>query len=93
MRDLQGDIDYILLDGPTIAGRIAEMGRQIAADYADCEDLLLVCVLKGAFMFLADLSRALDAAAQPGLHGYLQLWQGNHQQRCGADHHGPESPY
>lgn len=59
MRDLRDDIDYILLDEATIAARIAELGRQIAADYAGHEDLLLVCVLKGAFMFLADLTRAL----------------------------------
>lgn len=39
-----------------IQARWAEMGAQISADYAG-EDLLLVAVLKGAFMSLADLSR------------------------------------
>ncbi|MEZ4517588.1 MAG: hypoxanthine phosphoribosyltransferase [Chloroflexota bacterium] len=59
MRDLQDDIAYVLLDQETLATRIAELGQQISADYADYDDLLLVCVLKGGFMFLADLTRAL----------------------------------
>lgn len=59
MHDLHDDIAYVLLDEATIAQRIRELGAQIAADYADHEDLLLVCVLKGGFMFLADLTRAL----------------------------------
>lgn len=39
--------------------RIAELGRQIAADYAG-RTPLLVGVLKGAFVFMADLARAID---------------------------------
>lgn len=42
-----------------LAGRIAELGAQITADYAD-RPPLLVGVLKGAFMFMADLTRAVD---------------------------------
>jgi hypoxanthine phosphoribosyltransferase len=41
-----------------IATRIAEMGRQIAADYAG-KELVLVGVLKGSWIFLADLARAI----------------------------------
>jgi hypoxanthine phosphoribosyltransferase len=39
--------------------RIAELGAEITADYAD-HPPLLIGVLKGAFMFMADLSRAID---------------------------------
>ena len=39
--------------------RIAELGRQITADYAG-RPPLLVGVLKGAFVFMSDLSRAID---------------------------------
>jgi hypoxanthine phosphoribosyltransferase len=39
--------------------RIGELGAQITADYAD-RPPLLVCVLKGAYPFLADLARAID---------------------------------
>ena len=43
-----------------IAERVAELARQISADYADVDELLLVGVLRGAFIFLADLARRLD---------------------------------
>src|SRR6201992_4335665 len=39
--------------------RIADLGKEIAADYDD-HPPLLVGVLKGAFMFMADLSRSID---------------------------------
>lgn len=42
-----------------IAARVAELAREISADYADKAPLVLVGVLKGAFIFLADLSRQL----------------------------------
>lgn len=49
----------IILSSETLQERIAELGAQITADYAD-DPPLLVCVLKGAVMFLADLARAID---------------------------------
>ena len=39
--------------------RISEMGRQITADYVG-KDLVILCILKGSFMFAADLARAID---------------------------------
>lgn len=39
--------------------RIGELGAEIASDYAD-EPLHLICVLNGAFIFMADLVRAID---------------------------------
>lgn len=42
-----------------IKARIAELGREIAADYAGL-DLQLICVLNGAFVFMADLVRSID---------------------------------
>lgn len=59
MRDLQNDIATILIDEATIAQRIGELAELIEADYAAYDDLLLICVLKGGFMFLADLTRAM----------------------------------
>ncbi len=51
----------ILIDGPTIAQRVAELGAQISADYRSVGgDLVVVAVLKGSFLFLADLVRAID---------------------------------
>jgi hypoxanthine phosphoribosyltransferase len=51
----------VLLTADDIKSRIAELGAQITEDYADhSEPLLLVGVLKGAALFLADLVRAVD---------------------------------
>ncbi len=57
---LQEDVDKILIDEQQLSERINEMARQVMEDYRDVDDLLLVCVLKGAYMFLADFSRALE---------------------------------
>jgi hypoxanthine phosphoribosyltransferase len=42
-----------------IQRRVTELAEQISADYADRGDVVLIGVLKGAFIFLADLSRQL----------------------------------
>ncbi len=54
------DLEKVLLTAGQIRGRIAELAAQVDADYADRE-VLLVGVLKGAVMVMADLSRALTA--------------------------------
>jgi hypoxanthine phosphoribosyltransferase len=59
VHDLRDDIDYILIDESALQERVRDLARQIDADYAAEEDLLLICVLKGGYMFLADLSRQL----------------------------------
>jgi hypoxanthine phosphoribosyltransferase len=46
-----------LIDEASLQKRVAELGQQISADYADCEDLMLLCILKGGVMFLCDLTR------------------------------------
>jgi hypoxanthine phosphoribosyltransferase len=48
-----------LLSSEAIDARVAELGHEIARDYAG-RDLVLVCSLKGAFVFTADLARAID---------------------------------
>jgi hypoxanthine phosphoribosyltransferase len=48
-----------LVDEEQIAQRLTEMGAEITRDYQG-KDLLLVAVLKGAFMLMADLSRRID---------------------------------
>ena len=50
----------ILIDRAVIQSRVAELGAQIGRDYADAGGpLLLLGVLKGAAVFLADLARAI----------------------------------
>jgi hypoxanthine phosphoribosyltransferase len=48
----------VLITSEQIQKRVAEMAAQIAADYPD-GPLYLISILKGAFIFLADLARAL----------------------------------
>ncbi len=48
-----------LLTEEQIQRRVKELGAQITRDYAT-KDLALVAVLKGSYMFLADLARAID---------------------------------
>ena len=59
----------ILLDEKTIAERIAELAREIAA--AEPKDLLVVAILKGSFMFAADLLRALHRV---GLEPHVEFF-------------------
>ncbi|MGE5761882.1 MAG: hypoxanthine phosphoribosyltransferase [Gemmatimonadota bacterium] len=54
------DTPAALISQRRIAERVEELARQISADYAEVDDLLLVGVLRGAFIFLADLARQLD---------------------------------
>ncbi len=48
-----------LIDETTIRKRVVELGRQISDDYAGRE-VVMVPVLKGSFVFAADLARAVD---------------------------------
>jgi len=55
-QDLQPDI---LVTREQIAARVAELGAQITADYKERE-LVIIGILKGAIVFLADLIREID---------------------------------
>jgi len=53
------DITEVLVTADEIRRRVAEMGREIARDYAG-RNAILVGVLKGAAMFMVDLAREVD---------------------------------
>jgi hypoxanthine phosphoribosyltransferase len=57
-KDLGSDLEKVLVTEEQIAQRLTEMAAEIDADY-EGRDLLLVGVLKGAVMVMADLARAL----------------------------------
>lgn len=59
VRNLENDVAEVLIAEEQLQQRIFELARDIAEDYDGIQDLLLICVLKGAYMFLADLSREL----------------------------------
>lgn len=55
---LHPDIESVLLSEEDIRGIVARMGAQISADYED-KNPLIISVLRGAFVFAADLMRAI----------------------------------
>jgi hypoxanthine phosphoribosyltransferase len=57
--DLHQDIGEVLISEERLAARIAELGAQISEDYAG-KDLMLVGILKGCTLFLADLVREIS---------------------------------
>lgn len=61
--DMGAELQKILITPEQLRQRVVELAAEIDADYADRE-LLLVGVLKGAVMVMADLARALHAPAQ-----------------------------
>jgi len=56
---LTDDIARVLISAGELQVRIAELGAQVSADYAG-QDPLLVGVLRGVFVFMADLVRAIS---------------------------------
>jgi hypoxanthine phosphoribosyltransferase len=60
---LGSDLEKVLIDEPALQARLREMAAQVDLDYAD-KDVLLVGVLKGAVMVMADLARAMSIHLQ-----------------------------
>jgi hypoxanthine phosphoribosyltransferase len=50
-------LQEVLIDEATLQARVKELGAQVSVEYEGCEDLLLICILKGGVMFLTDLMR------------------------------------
>ena len=75
-RDLADDVASIMIDEAQIQARVSELAAEIEADYRDEEDLLLICVLKGGYVFLADLSRSLSRPHQLDFMGISSYGKG-----------------
>ena len=60
---VSSEIEKVLVTEEQIKTRVAELAKEIDSHYAG-KDLLLVGVLKGAVMFMADMSRALQTRVQ-----------------------------
>ncbi len=58
-RSLHSDIDHVLIDEETLQRRVNELGRIMSEEYSG-KDLLLVSVLKGSLVFMADLIRSIS---------------------------------
>ena len=56
------DIAKVMISAEEIAEKVKELGKSISEDYKD-KNLFMVSVLKGSFIFMADLIRAVDIHA------------------------------
>jgi hypoxanthine phosphoribosyltransferase len=61
--DMHADILHTVLSEEEISQRVHELGAEISADYGD-EPVLLVAVLRGAAIFVADLARAIESPVE-----------------------------
>jgi hypoxanthine phosphoribosyltransferase len=62
-QDIAGDLERVLIDEDTLQAKLRELAAEVDRDYAD-KDVLLVGVLKGAVMVMADLARAMSIHLQ-----------------------------
>jgi hypoxanthine phosphoribosyltransferase len=63
MENLHPDVSHVILTENEIRSRIRELGEQISIDYGD-DSVLLVAVLRGAALFVADLSREITSPVE-----------------------------
>ncbi len=59
MTELNSELARVIISREDIKARVAGLAWEIEADYANVERIILVGILKGAFIFLADLAREL----------------------------------
>jgi hypoxanthine phosphoribosyltransferase len=64
-----------MLSAEDITRRVKELGAQITRDYAD-RTLVLVCVLKGSFVFASDLARSIDLPLRVDFLGVRSYGEG-----------------
>jgi len=64
-----------LISAEEIAARVQELGTEISKDYAG-QKLVLVCVLKGSFVFTADIARAIDGHVRVEFLGVRSYGEG-----------------
>ena len=56
---LERDIQEVLFSEEQLRNKVQEIGKQIEKDYAG-QEIMLIGVLRGSFVFMADLARAID---------------------------------
>lgn len=72
---MENPIQTIRISHAEIQARVSELGRQITSDYPD-GDLVLIGILKGAFIFVADLARAIDRPVKMDFMGISSYGKG-----------------
>ena len=79
-----------LIDADEIDAALTRMGEEIARDYQN-QDLLLVGVLKGAFMVMADLARKIDISQRDEIE-LMKDWLRQRQQPVPTDEQAHAMP-
>jgi hypoxanthine phosphoribosyltransferase len=59
MNHIEENLEKVLITTEQIQNRVNELGARISSDYTDAKQIYLIGILKGAFIFLADLCRQL----------------------------------
>lgn len=83
--EMEQDILKVLVTEEELKARIAELGAALYQKYEGRRPLFLG-VLKGSFIFMADLVRASPADVRCGVHRRQLLSERHGVQRPGADH-------
>ena len=60
MNNMMKDIEEVLFSQEEIRNKVKELGEKITKDYKDVDQLLVICVLKGAVSFLSDLIQEIQ---------------------------------
>lgn len=58
------DIAKVLVSKEVLRTKVKELGAKITEDYEGCDDLIVVCILKGAVVFFSDLIRNINRHVQ-----------------------------
>jgi hypoxanthine phosphoribosyltransferase len=62
MGAMHPDLARTIISEVDIRSRVAELAQEISRDYSESDDLYMIGILKGAFIFLADLARKVEVA-------------------------------
>ena len=81
MSDIHPDLARILVPEETIQAHVKVLAHQISLDYADTDEIYLIGVLRGAFIFLADLVRHLTV---PHVVDFMSVSSYGHSTQSGA---------
>lgn len=60
MTDMHPDLARVIISETDLQARVTELAHEITRDYSENDDLYMIGILKGAFIFLADLARKIS---------------------------------
>ena len=82
MSELHPDLARVIISTDDIQRRVSELAQQISKDHVNDGQVFLIGILKGAFIFLADLARQLTIPNTVDLWHYPVTEKQPHQVQC-----------